>query len=119
MSNKNLITSSKARDAISKKIKKTLKEGGEDYVEVLEPVLASLVGLVQIATAGRVESVQDLLENPNNFVDKLLDSDKSLLSAFLQAQSLAGAMVPVDPQYTQSHNSKIAYMKLLKDLIEY
>jgi hypothetical protein len=114
-----LIETSKARDAIGEKIKDTLKEGGEEYVDALEPILASMVGLVQIATAGRVESVEDLLNSPENWTQKLLDSDKSLLLSFLEAQALAGALTPVDDKYAQSHRSKLEYMKLLKDLIQY
>lgn len=116
---KSLIETSKARNAIGKKIKETLKEGGEEYVDALEPILASMVGLVQIATAGRVESVEDLLNSPQNWTQKLLDSDKSLLLSFLEAQALAGALTPVDDKYAQSHRSKLEYMKLLKDLIQY
>ncbi len=115
----NLIDASKARNAIGKKIKDTLKDGGEEYVDALEPILASMVGLVQIATAGRVESVEELLNSPENWTQKLLDSDKSLLLSFLEAQALAGALTPVDDQYKQSHRSKLEYMKLLKDMIQY
>jgi hypothetical protein len=107
------------REALEEKIKAALDGAPEEYVEVLMPVLASLVGLTQIATAGRVESVADLLAMDGDIISNLMESDKGLLLGYLEAQALAATMEPVDPTSKLTHNTKIQYMKLLKELIAY
>ena len=107
------------RKALEDKIKSALDGAPDEYVEVLMPVLASLVGLTQIATAGRVESVQELLTMEGDIVSNLMESDKGLLLGYLEAQALAATMEPVDPSSKLTHNTKIQYMKLLKELIAY
>ena len=107
------------RKDLEDKIKTALDGAPDEYVEVLMPVLASLVGLTQIATAGRVESVQELLTMEGDIVSNLMESDKGLLLGYLEAQALAATMEPVDPTSKLSHSTKIQYMRLLKELIAY
>jgi len=107
------------RKDLEDKIKGALDGAPDEYVEVLMPVLASLVGLTQIATAGRVESVQELLTMEGDIVSNLMESDKGLLLGYLEAQALAATMEPVDPSSKLTHATKIQYMKLLKELIAY
>lgn len=107
------------RKDLEDKIKTALDGAPDEYVEVLMPVLASLVGLTQIATAGRVESVQELLTMEGDIVSNLMESDTGLLSGYLMAKALAEIMEPVDPSSKRTHNTQIQYMKLIKELIAY
>ena len=92
---------------------KTLDAAPKEYADVLEPTLQQFIGLVQIATGGNVKSVQELLEKPGNFMQKLLQEDKSLLSGYLEARALHEVLS------RPSTRDPIEWAKLLKELIVY
>ena len=92
---------------------KTLSDAPEEYAAVLEPVMQQFIGLIQIATAGNVKSVQELLEKPGNFMQKLLQEDKSLLSGYLEARALHEVLS------RPSTKDPLEWARLLKELIVY
>lgn len=92
---------------------KTLSDSPKAYGDALEATMQQFIGLVQIATAGKVESVQELLEKPGNFMQKLLQEDKSLLSGYLEARALHEVLS------RPSTKDPLEWARLLKDLIVY
>jgi len=92
---------------------KTLSDSPKAYGDALEATMQQFIGLVQIATAGKVESVQELLEKPGNFMQKLLQEDKSMLSGYLEARALHEVLS------RPSTKDPLEWARLLKDLIVY
>ena len=91
----------------------------KEFLEKTMPMLQEVIGLVQLATAGDANKVDDLMNKPGNFMEKLLSVDQSALMGFLQAKALWYILQPVEGTRKLSHHDKLEWAKLLKELAIY
>ena len=103
----------------AQEIAKALTDGPKEFVDASLPLLQEFIGLVQLATAGDAKKVEDLINRPGNFMEKLLSSDQTALLGFLEAKSLWYLLQPVPKGEKITHRTKLEWAKLLKELAIY
>jgi hypothetical protein len=96
-----------------------LSDAPKEFVEKMLPLMQEMVGLVQLATAGDVEKVDDLLTRPGNFMQRLMSIDQMALMGFLEARGLWYLLQPVADGEKITHRIKIEWAKLIVELIKY
>jgi hypothetical protein len=96
-----------------------LTDAPKEFLDKTLPLLQEVIGLVQLATAGDVKKVEDLINKPGNFMEKLLSVDQSALLGFLEAKGLWYLLQPVAAGEKITHKTKIEWAKLLKELAIY
>ena len=100
-------------------IAKHLTDAPQEFLEKAMPLLQEVIGLVQLATAGDAKKVEDLVNKPGNFMQKLLSVDQSALMGFIEAKGLWYLLQPVDPGLKITHKDKIEWAKLITDIVKY
>lgn len=100
-------------------IANALTDAPKEFLDKTLPLLREIIGLVQLATAGDAQKVEDLINKPGNFMQKLLQVDQSALLGFLQAKSLWYILQPVEGARKLSHKDQLEWAKLLKELAIY
>ena len=91
----------------------------KEFVEHAMPMLREMVGLMQLATAGDVSKIDDLISKPGNFMQKLLQVDQSALMGFIEAKALWYLLQPVDKDEKITHRTKIEWARLITDIVKY
>lgn len=103
----------------AQEIATALTDAPKEFVDKALPLLQEVIGLMQLATAGDANKVEDLIAKPGNFMEKLLQVDQSALLGFLQAKSLWYILQPVEGARKLSHKDQLEWAKLLKELAIY
>ena len=64
-------------------------QGNEkQYEDALKPVFDSVLGLVQIVTAGDPRKVKHLMRDPSMFFERLIEDEAGLLRGFLMSRAM-------------------------------
>lgn len=103
----------------AQEIANALTDAPKEFLDQTLPLLQEVIGLVQLATAGDAKKVEDLINKPGNFMEKLLSVDQSALIGFIEAKSLWYLLQPVDKNEKITHRTKLEWAKLLKELAIY
>lgn len=91
----------------------------KEFLDEVMPLLREVVGVIQLATAGNVEKVEELMTKPGNLMEKLLQIDQSMVLGVLQARGLWYLLQPVAEGEKITHRVKLDWANLLKDLAIY
>jgi hypothetical protein len=103
----------------AQEIANELTDAPKEFLEQTLPLLQEVIGLVQLATAGDAKKVEDLINRPGNFMEKLLSVDQSALMGFMEAKALWYLLQPVAEGEKITHKTKLEWAKLLKELAVY
>lgn len=103
----------------AQEIANSLTDAPKEFLDQAMPLLREVIGLIQLATAGDVKKVEDLINKPGNFMSKLMSVDQSALMGFLEAKALWYILQPVEGARKLSHKDQLEWAKLLKELAIY